>query len=119
MKTLHTRLDHQKEEVLDYTKRFGRFPAMSKFRVADYLCFSKWLKEVTGDANFGICPKFSAHEHQSLGEYAIQTLIRTLFDLKAENQRLHEEIEHLKWLRSSARDKEEEQALAVLQICQA
>ena len=118
MKTLHTRLDHQKEEVLAYTRKFGRFRAMQRFRVADYLCFSRWLKEASGDESIGICPKFSPNGNQSLGEYAVQTLLQTLFDLKTENARLNEEIEHLKWLLSSSKEKEELEALAILEACQ-
>ena len=118
MKRLHTRLDIQKEAVLACTEKFGRFRAMQKFRVADYLCFTKWLKEVTGDENFGVCPKFGLDGHRSLGDQLVEAFLQKVAQQQAENERLHDEIEHLKWLLSSSRDKEESQALAVLEACQ-
>ena len=52
MKKLRDRLNIP--EVLEFTKHHGRFAAMDKFGVKDYPAFLKFLKEETGDENFGI-----------------------------------------------------------------
>ena len=118
MKSLHTRLDQQKETVLSVTAKFGRWRAMRDFKVSDYGCFHNWLKEVTGDENFGLNPAICLDGHKTLGDQLVAAFINTVLALKVENQKLHEELEYIKWLQSSARDKEELQALAVLEVCQ-
>ncbi len=119
METLHTRLDYQKEAVLSVTEKFGRFKAMDVFKVRDYLCFSHWLREATGNENFGLNPKISLDGGQTLGDQVVDAFLQKVAQLQAENEKLHKEIEYLKWLRSSSIEKEELQALAVLEVCQA
>ena len=118
METLHTRLDDQKEEVLRITETFGRFRAMRDFGVRDYVCFSKWLKEVTGDENFGVCPKISPDSSQTLGDQLVVAFLRKVAQLQTENERLRERINALEWHLAAASEKEETQALAVLEVCQ-
>ena len=117
MRSLHKRLDPQKEAVLQVAATFGRWKAMRDFKVSDYLCFHKWLEEVTGDENYGLHPAISLNGGQTLGDQVVAAFLEAVLALKTENQKLHEEVEHLKWQLSAARDKEELQALAILQAC--
>lgn len=53
MQSLKTRLEPIRDEVLQYTKTYGRFKAMDKYQVKDYACYHRWLEEVTNDPEFG------------------------------------------------------------------
>lgn len=118
MESLHKRLDDQKEEVLRITETFGRFRAMRDFGVRDYICFSKWLKEVTGDEDFGLQPKIRPDSSQTLGDQLVTAFLRKVAQLQTENERLRERIKDLEWQLAAASEKEEIQALAVLEVCQ-
>lgn len=118
MKALHKRLDHQKEAVLAVTRRFGRSRAMQKFQVNDYLCFSRWLEEVTGDENFGLRPEISLDTRQTLGDQLVAAFLRKVARLQAENEELRERVEYLESQLDGHKELEELQALAVLEVCQ-
>lgn len=118
MKSLHTRLDPTKDEVLEVARNFGVFRAMAIFGVNDYLAFRNWLKEVTGDEDFGAHPKLSLNGNQTVGDQLVDAILRKLANLQAENERLHQELEHLKWQLSGEDGKETQQALAILQACE-
>lgn len=118
MKSLHERLDYQKEEVLRVTETLGVFKAMRQFNVASYDRFRMWLKEVTGDENFGLYPKIRLTTSQTLGDQLVDAFLRKVAALETENKKLHEEVEHLKWQLSGNDGKEELQTLAVLEVCQ-
>lgn len=119
MKSLHQRLDHQKDAVLSVTEKFGRFKAMDEFRVRDYPGFVKWLKEVTGDENFGIRPKISLNGHQTLGDQLVSAFLHKVAVLEAQNQNLGERIRFLEWQLERTGEKEQNQALAILEVCEA
>lgn len=118
MKTLHTRLDYQKEAVLAYTKRLGRFRAMLEFGVKDYLCFSNWLEEATADENFGLSPAINLDRGQTLGDHVVNAFLRKVAELQAENRTLKERVEYLESRLDGHKEKEELQAMAVLEVCQ-
>lgn len=118
MKSLHERLDPQKEEVLRVTETFGRFKAMRQFRVLTYDRFHNWLKEVTGDENFGLRPKISLDGRQTLGEQLVYAFIRKVAQLEAENERLRQRVEILELQLSPAEETEDLQTMAVLDVCQ-
>lgn len=119
MKSLHARLDPIKDEVLSFTEEFGRFKAMSQFGVRDYLCFSNWLKEVTGNENFGINPKICLDGHRTLGDQLVDAFLRKVAELQTERETLRQRIDYLEWQLAAASEKEEKQALAILEVCQA
>lgn len=119
MKSLHSRLDPIKEQVLAYTKNFGRFKAMQKFGVSTYTCFVNWLIDVTGDENFGLRPVFGCYNHQSLGDQLVEAFLHKIATLELENERLRKEIEQLRWLASKTEGKEEAQVLAIINACKA
>lgn len=118
MKSLRVRLDPIKEEVVAYTKKFGRTAAMHNFGVRDYKCFSEWLTEVTGDANFGLNPQISLNSRQSLGDQLVAAFLRKVADLETENERLREENRFLKWQLDPGREKEMGQAVTILEACE-
>ncbi len=119
MKSLHKRLDPQKEAVLSMVRKFGRFKAMDEFEVRDYPGFVKWLKEVTGDENFGLNPQISLDGHQTLGDQLVSAFLCKVAKLQAQNEELREHIKALNWQLERNGEKEEAQALAVLEVCQA
>jgi len=119
MKSVHERLDPVKEEVLAAVENYGAFRAMTQFEVRDYACFKRWLKEVTGDENFGLHPKLSLNGHQSLGDQLVNAFLYKVAQLQAENVSLHKEIERLKEMLSGEHEKEQTQALAIMETCRA
>lgn len=88
MKSLNTRLDDKKGQVLKFTKLFGRGAAMDEYGVRDYVCFADWLKEVTQDENFGLNPTFGSRGNKGILNQVAIKVIRTLLDLQAENEEL-------------------------------
>jgi len=119
MKSLHTRLDYQKDKVLEVTEIFGRHRAMDKFGVSSYDRFCNWLEEVTHDKNFGLNPKIRLDSGQTLGDQLVDAFVRKVAALATQNEALRQENEYFKWLLSRDNGKETEQALAVLEVCQA
>lgn len=119
MKSLHQRLDYQKDEVLKVTETFGPFRAMDEFGVRDYVGFAKWLKEVTGDENFGIRPKINTNGRQTLGDQLVEAVLRKVASLETKLAERDERISVLEWQLEHADGKEQNQALAILQACEA
>lgn len=119
MQSLHTRLDYQKDQVLKFIGLFGRSHAMEEFGVADYSRFSEWIKEVTGNEHFGLNPKFGANGSQGVLNQVAIKMVRTLLDLQAENKELRKENEILKLELQRGDGEDMDQALALMEICQA
>ena len=119
METLHTRLDYQKEEVIRVVKTFGPFRAMNKFGVATYDCFERWYREVTGGETFPISPKIRLGCDQTLGDQLVDAFLHKVARLQTENEKLRERIEFLEWQLSIKGEREQDQALAVLEVCRA
>lgn len=118
MKSLHTRLDPIKDEVLKVTETFGPFRAMTMFKVADYPGFRRWLKDVTQNENFGLRPKISLDGRQSLGDQLVDAFLRKVAELEADRDRWKQRAEYLEWQVAAASEKEMNQALTVLQTCE-
>lgn len=118
MQSLRKRLEARKEEILKITETFGQFRAMSEAGVSSYDCFRRWLKEVTGNENFGLRPKINLDSDQTLGDQLVDAFLRKVATLEGENARLKERIKFLEWSRSVTKGKEDKQALAILDLCQ-
>lgn len=118
MQSLRTRLAEQKEEVLDYTKRHGRSPAMEKFGVRDYVCFSKWLEEVTDDPLFGFEAACRHDGNMPLLDALLERFLFKVAKLEAEVKRLRLENEMLREARDQRWEIQEEKILAVIQACE-
>ena len=118
MKSLHTRLDPRKDEVLRITGTFGQFKGMREAGVASYDCFRRWLKEVTGDENFGLHPKIKLAGDQTLGDQCVEAFLRKVAYLETRNAEKDRRIEYLEWQLSLGQPKQLQQALTVLEVCQ-
>jgi len=118
MQSLHTRLDPIKEEVLNYTKRHGRFKAMEKCGVKDYVCFHNWLEEVTDDPLFGFEVACRNDGNMSLLDTLLERFLFKVAKLEAEVKRLRLENEMLRETRDQRQEIQEEKILAVLQACE-
>lgn len=119
MKSLHTRLDPIKDRVLRFTELFGRVRAMEEFGVSTYDRFSNWLTEVTGNENFGLNPKFGHRSGQGILNEVATKVVRTLLDLQGENEELRKELAAVKRELSHDNGNDMDQALAIMQVCQA
>ena len=118
MQPLRTRLAEQKEEVLEYTQTYGRLKAMDKYKVKDYGCFSRWLEEVTHDAEFGFDPAIRRYGHMSVLDELLERFLHKVAKLEAEIRRKDERIELLQWQLDQRREIQEEKILAVIQACE-
>jgi len=117
MLTLHKRLDYQKDEVLKVCENFGIWRAMTQFHVAGYTEMKNWLKETTGNENFGLHPKINLGNSQTLGDQIIEAMLRKVSDLEKNNQDLRERNRFLEWQLAQGQAKETEQAISILEVC--
>jgi len=118
MQSLRTRLAEQKEEVLDYTRRHGRSPAMEKFNVRDYVCFAHWLEEVTGDSLFGFEAACSHDGNMSLLDTLLERFLFKVAKLETEVKRLNLENQMLREDRDQRQEIQQQKLLAVIQACE-
>ena len=119
MQSLHARLDPIKEEVLDVTKKRGRFKAMQRFGVADYKCFADWIEEVTNDPFFGLQPQISSDNSRDLLEDLLYAMLRKVAKLEAEKRVLEEENRFLRIDRDQRQEIQQNEILAVIQRMEA
>lgn len=119
MKSLHTRLDYRRDEVLKFAARFGQFRAMEEFEVKSYAQFSAWLEEVTGDENFGLHPALSLGSHKTLGEQLTDAFLHKVAQLQDENRRLKAQIEVLGQMARINRKHDENLAIETLEMVEA
>ena len=68
------RREGKTDEVLDFVKKWGVLPAMDEYGVRCYLAMEKFLKETTGDENFGINPLYA--DHSGAGNKDLFTVVR-------------------------------------------
>ena len=118
MQPLRTRLAEQKEEILNYTKRYGRFKAMDKYGVKNYVCYSRWLEEVTNDALFGFEAACRNDGNMSVLDALLERFLLKVAKLEAEVKRLKLENEMLREDRDQRQEIQEEKLLAVIQACE-
>lgn len=118
MESLRKRLSPHKQSVLRMVRLLSRGEAMRAFNVKDDVCFQAWLKEVTGDENYGLNCRLSTDPNETLGDKLIDALLRKVAHHDAENKRLRERIDYLEWELGIKGMKEQDQVLAVLEACQ-
>ena len=118
MQPLRTRLAEQKEEILDYTRTYGRFKAMDKYQVKDYGCFSRWLEEVTHDPEFAFDCTIRRYGHMSVLDELLERFLHKVAKLEAEIKVKNERIKLLEWQLDQRRVIHEQKLLAVLQACE-
>jgi len=95
-KSLSIRFNGNGQEVVEYCRQFGRFRAMDKYGVKDYIAFSKFIERETGKAEFGLVPSVSGRIPKD-GDEFVENLLRAIHRMKSENEKLTQEIEFLKW----------------------
>lgn len=117
MLTLHKRLDHQKDEVLQVCENYGIFRAMDQFKVASYDRFQIWLKEVTGNENFGLHPKLDLSNRQPLGDQVVEAFLRKVAAMEKTNIELEKRNRFLEWQLNQHHEKDLNQAMAVMEVC--
>ena len=99
MQSYEKRFNGNRQEVLDYTRTWGIWKAMSKFDVKDYGAFRKWLRGQTDDENFGLHP-VSTGLGGSGGNNILQTFVQEFADYvdraRDKERAMDEEIKHLR-----------------------
>jgi hypothetical protein len=119
MESLHKRLDPQKSAALATCEALGQFRTMELFNLKDYPSFKRWLKETTGDENFGLQNQVSLHDGETLGDKLVAAFLRTVSRLEADNARRQQRIDHLEYQLGIRGHKEQTQVISLLQACKA
>ena len=119
MESLHKKLDGQRRAVLAACEALGPFATMRLFKVRDYVSFAKWLKETTGDENYGLNARARAADGETLGDQLVAAFLLKVAALTEENKRLRETVNHLRWELGIEGEREQTQAIAILEACKA
>jgi len=90
---LKIRLADKRDELLEYTRKYGRWRAMDKFSVADSIAFDRLLMEWTGDEKYGYHPQVDFDATRNVGDQLLEAIYRKISRLETENQKLKEQIE--------------------------
>jgi septal ring factor EnvC (AmiA/AmiB activator) len=100
---LTIKLKPQKEELLKYTKTYGKYKAMRKFDIKTIPAMDRLLMEWTGNANFGINPEMQPGIRQSVGDQLLDAIVSAMDNFKAKisdlqdrNKRICEECKRLR-----------------------
>jgi len=97
MKSLHTRLDPIKEEVLAYIRQRGRLKSMEEYGVKDYARFHNWIMEVTNDPQYGFEASCRADSDMSSIDRLLDRFLAKVAKLEAANKALRERVKLLQW----------------------
>lgn len=102
MQSLKARFKDQIPDILDHTRQYGRFPAMTEFGIKCYDSFVNFLTEETNDPNFGISPikplriSYRPLDMQLAQAYLHKvSVLKAEANLRAEGKRLDKRIESL------------------------
>lgn len=101
MQSYAKRFDGNREEVLRDVKRYGVFRAMEKYGIKDYKAFSKFVREQTGEPNFGINPTIGAlggAGNNTLLEQFVQAFKNCVARMEADSRAKDERIAELERL---------------------
>lgn len=114
--SLKNKFNGNRQEVLDYVQKHGRFKAMLEFKVNDYGCFSSWVVDATKDQNFGLNPTLNQNHLPSIDDVVL-AFMRKVEQLQREKAELREK---LKFYEADDSEKQEHwniEANAVLEVC--
>jgi hypothetical protein len=118
MKSLHTRLDEIKEEVLKAYQVGGYLECRDRGFYRDQLAFERWLREVAGD---GYDKKASLSVYgdvQGLLDRALETFIKTVVNLRAQNEKYRQENEYLRAQLKVSDRYHADQLLELVKVCE-
>lgn len=118
MRSLHKRLDPIKDWVLQVHREKGPLAAMTQFGVATYTCYKNWVKEVTGNANYGLYFGTPYEKGPAPVDERLTTALRQVAELEAEKEALRGLIKFLKWELTHDQEKVNQDNLAILELCQ-
>ena len=116
------RFDGNKQEVLDYAKRFGIHKTMDRYGARDYVCFGKWLTENAVDithSDFGIPsldgePSVFRQFFNTLADWIEAERVEKR-NLKQELQKLNSQVEYLRGQQGFNVEKELVSAMKLLE----
>ncbi len=94
VQSLKTRFNGNSQEVVAYARIWGKFKAMDRYEVRDYLAFDKFLEEVGGDNRIGDNPALGTDIHWA--ENLVDAFTKKVLSLEAEKQHLHEQLNRMK-----------------------
>ena len=94
--SLRKRFNGNSDEVIEYTRLWGRFKAMGKYGVRDYLAFSRFVEEKTGDANFGFRPVLAGSSDRSWAEDLLDAFLQKVSKMETEKRGLEAEVKQLR-----------------------
>lgn len=106
MESLKKRLESIKDDVLKVTAEEGQHAGMRHANVKDYIAFTKWLKEVTGDENFGLQPSnpgnlrssyWLAHQAFMSAHQTRLSLLKKVVDTEREIAEVEQDIRRWEW----------------------
>jgi len=89
---IKSKLNGNRKEAIEYVRLYGRFQAMARYDVRDYVAFTKFIEEETGDPNFGLYPIFDTVPNQSWAESLLDAFLAKLSKMEIENHRLTEQV---------------------------
>jgi hypothetical protein len=89
---LRNKLATRKEEVLEYTKRYGQGQAMTRYDVTP-IAFHKLMSRWTGDENYGSNPQINMESPKGVGDQLVEAILRKIYKLENDNQRLKEKLQ--------------------------
>ena len=122
MQSLKSKFNGNKGEVIEYTRVWGRFKAMEKFGVRDYIAFSKFIQEETEDEIFGLHPLLHEADNTLDLKHLLLTITDTISTLRKERDEAREQLkqERLKteYLRTQQALEIEPLLQAVMAECQ-
>jgi len=90
--SLRKRFNGNKEEVIEYTRLWGRHKAMDKYEVKDYLAFSKFIESETGDSNLGISTTLGGAGNNTWAEDLLDAFVNKVSKMEARKQQLESEL---------------------------
>lgn len=86
--SLKSRLDGNKQEVLEHARIWGIYSAMDKYQVKDYVSFKRFLEDETGDKNFGLHPLLGSRGIGAWAEDLLDAILSKFEKMEAEKQYL-------------------------------
>ncbi len=89
------RFNGNKQEVLEYAKRFGIHKTMDRFGARDYVCFSKWLTENAVDISNTDFGRASLDGEPAVFRQFFNTLADWIEAERTEKRNLKEELKKL------------------------
>jgi len=95
-KSLKSRFNGNLQEVIEYTRVWGRVKAMEKYEVKDYVAFSRFIEDETHDENLGIHPLLTGDTNKDLAENLLDAIFNKLLQAREIEKQKEEEIKHLK-----------------------